>query len=313
MIKLDSNQTINNKLSFKQHIHPLDLKYKQLLREGIQDTFQFSPKIEDLDSIAGPFELRELLKKFTRKDFLTGYRELDKITSPREFENIKNGDFRANLHIHTNKSDGSMSPQEYLEMSKKYADKVAKIHPNSDIPPYSADTSDHNNIDAAKEIIAAIAEEPKKFKNFKFVSGSEFMFLDNDSPFRFQGFEAMGLGFNPFDAELNQRIQKMNSPELIPTIKKDGGIVSYVHPIKTLQGNGMEPEFIEYLKNKGVNAIESNYQYLNHRNDDSVKQAIEESHRVAEKNNWFKTGGTDSHASNIFGIRAKNILDELLN
>lgn len=244
---------------------------------------------------------------------MTGYREPDKITSPREFDNIKNGDFRVNLHIHTNKSDGHMSPQEYLEMSKIYADKVAKIHPNSDIPPYMSNTSDHNNIEASKEIIASMAEEPEKYKNFKFVSGSEFMFLDKESSFKFPGFEAMGLGFNPFDAELNQRIQSMNPPELIPTIKKDGGIVSYVHPIKNLQGNGMEPEFIEYLKNKGVNSIEANYQYLSQRNDDSVKQAIEESHRVAEKNNWFKTGGTDTHSGNIFGIRAKNILDELLN
>ena len=43
-----------------------------------------------------------------------------------------------------------------------------------------------------------IAEEPKKYKNFKFIPGCEFLFLDNNSGFRFPAFEAVGLGFNPF-------------------------------------------------------------------------------------------------------------------
>lgn len=303
---------VGNHVSFKGKASAWDLGYKKMLIEGIQDSFQFTPKIEDLNSIVGPSELKSLLMKFKKNDFLTGLREFGKITSPREFENIKNGNFRVNLHLHTNKSDGTMSPMEYLEMSKKYADKVARTNPDKSIPPYTSTTTDHNNIEAAKEIIAAIAEEPKKYKNFKFTTGCEFMFLDENSPFKYKAFEAIGLGFNPFDAELNQKLSRMNSLDLISVAKKDGAIASYAHPYKALQGNGVEPEFVNYLKDNGIDAIEANYQYLSFCNDKSIKSTIRQAHEVADSHNLFITGGTDSHGKNIFFQRAQYIIDDLL-
>ena len=39
------------------------VSYKNALIQGIQRRFQFTPKIEDLDSILTPFELKELLRK----------------------------------------------------------------------------------------------------------------------------------------------------------------------------------------------------------------------------------------------------------
>lgn len=310
MIKLDTKPQYQP--IFKGKLHPLDLRYKQLLREGIQDTFQFSPKIEALDSIVGPMELKILLKKFTKDHFATGTRTLNKMSSSNMFDNVRSGNFQVNLHVHTRKSDGCMTPQEYLEMSNRYANKVAQINPKSNIPAYTSATTDHNNFDAAKEIIASIAEEPQKYKNFKFVPGCEFMFNDASSKFKFTAFEGVGLSFNPFDKELQSKVSQFNSIELIKDVKKDGGIVSYAHPIQRLQGNGCKPEFIKYLKSKGIEGIEANYQYNNFVYDKKLQNEIKNSQKIAEEFDLYKTGGTDSHSKNIFGARALEIIDELI-
>ena len=120
------------------------------------------------------------------------------------FANVLNGKYRVNLHTHSRKSDGMMEPKDFLEMAVKYADKAKRLDP--DLPPFTIALTDHNNVDGVKEIIAIIAKNPEKYKNLKFVVGCEFMFMDENSGFEFPAFEAVGLGFNPFDPELNKRL-----------------------------------------------------------------------------------------------------------
>lgn len=59
------------KPTFKQNLHLIDVKYKNAIIKGIQDKFQFSPKLKDLDSVMGPFEFKELLKKLSLRTFLS--------------------------------------------------------------------------------------------------------------------------------------------------------------------------------------------------------------------------------------------------
>ena len=136
------------------------VSYKNALIQGIQRRFQFTPKIEDLDSILTPFELKELLRKIPADFFDVGA----------DFKNVKTGNFRVNLHIHTKKSDGSMSPEEYLEQSVRYADEIARLKERDSFPFYISATTDHNNCEASQEVIAMIADNPKKYKNFKFTT-----------------------------------------------------------------------------------------------------------------------------------------------
>lgn len=293
-----------NNFSFKANLCPKDLRYKRALIAGIQEKFQFTPKITALNSVVAPFELKQLLKKFSSKHFNTG--SIYEKTAPEYmFENVISGKFRVNLHTHTTKSDGLMTPLEYLEQSKKYSDKVAQLTACDGLPPYTSATSDHNNMDATQEIIAMIADEPKKYKNFRFVPGCEFMFFDKNNGFRFPDFEALGLGINPFSKEILEKLSKFNPVELIKTLRKDGAVVSYAHPIRYCQRNGYEQKFIEYLKRLGVNGIESNYQYIGLKNPEELSSQIEKVKLIAQQNNFFETGGTDTHAKNIFHQKAQ--------
>ncbi len=274
------------------------LSYKNALIQGIQRRFQFTPKTADLDSILTPFELQELLRKIPADFYDVGA----------DFNNIKTGNFRVNLHVHTRKSDGSMSPEEYLEQSVRYADKIAKSKERDSFPPYISAATDHNNCEASQEIIAMIADNPKKYKNFRFAAGCEFMFLDEQSGFKFPAFEAVGLGINPFSQELLKKLSVFNPINLINIIKEFGAILSYAHPARFAQGNGVQPEFIQYLKRIGINGIESNYQYIGIKSSPELSEQIQESKKIAAENDWFETGGTDTHGKNIFHQKVQKII-----
>ena len=162
------------------------------------------------------------------------------------------------------------------------------------------------------EFIAMIADNPKKYKNFKFAAGCEFMFLDEQSGFKFPAFEAVGLGINPFSQELLKKISAFNPIKLINKIKEFGAILSYAHPARFAQGNGVHPDFIKYLKRIGINGIESNYQYIGIKSSPELSAQICESKRIAAENDWFETGGTDTHGKNIFHQKAQKIIDSEL-
>lgn len=300
------------KSGFRGMLTSSDLKYKQALVDGIRDKYQFTPRIKNLTSVLAPNELKGFLKLFPRKSFDLGRRMQDKFGSEGEFEYVKNGVHRINLHLHTKHSDGSMSVDEYLDQAKRYSDKVAKTKSSNCLPVFISSITDHNKLEGSQEAIAQIAEEPEKYKNFRFVAGCEFMFLDESSGFKFPAFEAVGLGLNPFDSELSNNLQSLNSISIIDKIKEFGGILSYAHPIRFCQGNGLDKKFIEYLTKIGINGIESNYQYLNFKNTPEIKEEITKSKKIAKEFNLWETGGTDSHCKNIFHHRAEKILDELI-
>ena len=63
---------IPNKTTFKQNLHPLDLSYKQALIKGVQSKFQFTPKLESLNSILAPNEFKAILRKLSSNAFEMG-------------------------------------------------------------------------------------------------------------------------------------------------------------------------------------------------------------------------------------------------
>lgn len=303
------SQSQDRKICFRGKLSAADSIYKNRLVEGLCDTFSLSVREDSLKSVLAPDELKAFLKKFTSQDYSFG--DNWDITAPlREiFENVLNNTYRVNLHVHTNNSDGKMSAEDYLEQSVKYADKVSQKGVGE--LPYTSAITDHNNIEGVKKVISLIAQEPEKYKNFRFVAGCEFMIYDDKNGLEKPTYEVVGLGFNPFDKELNTILSDSNPLSIIDKIKELGGIVSYAHPLRFCQGQKMDDKFIKYLLSIGVNGIESNYQYM-FKNMEQVLKQQEQIHKIAELNNWYETGGTDTHAMNIFHPKAESILNIVL-
>ena len=170
---------------------------KSLKKEGIE------VNIEALKSIAAPDEFSALIRKFKPEHYRVGLQvsEAKAKNVPLEefYKNAVNGDFRVSLHTHSNCSDGKSSPEEFLECARKYADKVAKLNKNDDLPPFTIALTDHDCIDGCREIIKLIAKNPEKYKNVKFVSGCEFSVKNGD-----KHHDITGLALNPFDSSLSK-------------------------------------------------------------------------------------------------------------
>ena len=270
-----------NTTSFKsKNLYPVDLAYKKALQKGLKDSYSLNCKIEDLNSIAGPIELKEIIAKLKEIQYKIG-------------EN-----FRANFHIHTKASDGKLTPQNFLDQCKDWADYIFKTKSKDDLPPFSASITDHEKINSVKEVIVQISQEPDKYKNFKFVAGCEFLFYGYKDPY--SAFEAVGLGFNPFDKELEHLFQGNRSKNNVTETQKiinSGGILSWAHPIYT--PNKINDDFFSFLKANNINGVEGFYQYLTSDKEyvNEIKQQLEP---YIQKYNMFQTGGTDSHRASIF-------------
>ena len=271
----------NKSTNFKQgKLHPVDLAYKKMLQQGLKDTFEISCKIEDLSSIAGPIELRNIIKNLKPNQYVVGE------------------DFRANFHLHTIASDGHLTPKEFLAQCKEWGNHIFKSKIADNLPPFSAAITDHDRVKSVKETIALISQNPEEYKNFKFVSGCEFNLHGYKEPHT--AFEAVGLGFNPFDKELEpmmQGFESNNHIKDIPKITKDGGVLSWAHPIVT--PDKINDNFFIFLKKHGINGVEGNYQYC-HWDKEYVDEGKKILDPLIKKYNMFITGGTDSHRKTIF-------------
>ena len=273
---------VSKEINFKSiKLSQADIAYKKLLQQGLKDTYGVNYSQECLKSIAGPDEMKSILAKLKAFQYQVG-------------EN-----FRANFHIHTKASDGSLSVDEYLGLCKEWADKIFKDNKiNDDLPPFSASITDHDRIINTKEAVAKIAENPDEYKNFKFITGCEFLFNGYKKPY--SAFEAVGLGFNPFDKDLEpmtKGFSSKNTVEQIPIVTRDGGILSWAHPIVT--PDKIVDDFFIFLKELGIEYVESFYQYSKWDKEyvESIKPELD---TMIEKYGMKSTGGTDSHVKSIF-------------
>lgn len=274
---------INNNMAFgatKEQV--ADLPYKKLLQQGLKDTFQLNCKIEDLEPIAGPFELKKIISSLKPEQYVAG------------------DNFRANFHLHTIASDGRFTPEEFLEQCKMWADEIfLKGKIQDELPPFSAAITDHNAIDSVLDTIALISQNPDKYKNFKFAVGCEFLFDGYKKPN--SHFEAVGLGFNPFASELTPLFKGSdaysNNIESASKVLSSGGVLSFSHPINT--PDKITDDFFSFLKENGINGVEGNYQYF-YKDQETIRAAKKILDPLVKKYNMFLTGGTDSHRKTIF-------------
>lgn len=276
-----SVNSCNTQLSYKGISYPKDINYKKALQQGLKNSFNIDCPLKNLNSIAGPEEIQTIINNL----------------KPYQYEVGEN--FRANFHIHTKTSDGKLTTIEFLEQCKDWANHIFKSKKNSDnLPPFSAAITDHDRIAGVKEAIALISEEPDKFKNFKFISGCEFLFNGYKEPYN--AFEAIGLGFNPFAENIQHMMKGFASNNHISEAKnilKSGGILSWAHPI--ISPEKINKDFFMFLKKNGINGVEGNYQYnyLDQEYVNSLKPILE---KLIKQFKMFITGGTDSHQKTIF-------------
>ncbi len=202
---------------------------------------------------------------------------------------LQNSDYydNANLHIHTNLSDGTLTPQEVIEKAQELNLKYISI-------------TDHNTIEAYNTV------KPGLYNNTELISGVEF-----DCWYKTNFIHIIGYGININDKNINKLCAKAKagktidlvricagrrSANAIKCIKEAGGIAVLAHPACCWTLN--LKKMISELKSQGLDGLEVYYPYKSHRKFirfHSTK-AIEQ---IADDLNLIKTGGADSHGTNL--------------
>jgi len=204
-----------------------------------------------------------------------------------KINNIKEEDYfkKANLHIHSNLSDGKIDFDEFI----KQAHKLGLTH---------ISITDHNTIKGYYS---------SKFKDDEIlIKGVEFDCFMNFCPIHILGY---GIDIN--NKELNELCAKdekhskeditrifysRNPKKTIDAIHCAGGIAILAHPCCYWTFN--LDKFIKKLVDMGLDGVEVYYPYDRFRG--VVKfHSRKKVFKIAEKYNLIKTGGLDSHGNLI--------------
>lgn len=140
--------------------YPQDIEYYKTISKGMG---LLESEMCKLFSIVGKTEFLDIIQKTSARDYIC--------ISEDKHDPL----FRLNLHIHTDASDGVLTPKEYLEQAKEYADKTAAFTKDLDrIPALVLAMTDHDSLASIKETLSILIKNPTKYKNVRIVLGCEF-------------------------------------------------------------------------------------------------------------------------------------------
>ena len=212
--------------------------------------------------------ITELLSSLTRNDF----------------ENC------VDLHIHSNFSDGKLSPEELIRDAKNKGYKLIAI-------------SDHNTVEAYKKTDILNNENPEVITAIEF-----------DCWYKGVLVHLLGYGIDVYnnellsfcaktkketEADIIRLLNHRHPKDVINAIHKAGGLAVLAHPACYWAIN--LDSFVKGLVKLGLDGIEVFYPYRRHRGIIKFHKASTVK-KIGEKYNLIMTGGSDSHGE-IEGIK----------
>ena len=203
--------------------------------------------------------IREVLKNLTQTDF----------------------EKNVNLHIHSNFSDGTFSPEELLKDAKDKGYKLIAI-------------CDHNTVDGYKktnilddEIVVSAIEFDCWYKGVLVHLLGYGIDVQNEELLKH-----CAKNKRETEADIVRLLNRRRPKELIDAIHSSGGIAVLAHPACYWAIN--LDRFVKNLVEIGLDGIEVFYPYRRHRGVIKFHSAATVK-KIGEKYNLILTGGSDSH------------------
>ena len=144
-------------LGYRNHVN----SYKVKLAAGLSKELGKKIETKSLNSIMSNSTLLKELAKLKEENFIASEK------------NLKDGTFLADLHSHSNFSDGKASVETILNQAAEYGNKLNKINGKK----FILALSDHDGIDGVKEALKIIAQNPEKYENIRFIPAAEVSFV----------------------------------------------------------------------------------------------------------------------------------------
>jgi histidinol phosphatase-like PHP family hydrolase len=172
-------------------------EYTQMLADGVGKLLKAKIKPENLSCVATKDELLEILPKLKECNYQYNN------------ENLENGIFKADLHSHSNFSDGTGEVEDLLNQAAEYGNELYEKTNEK----FIFALTDHDGVDGVKKALCYIAKDPEKFKNIKFVPGSELSFAHaaNKTGNPTETDEVLAYCINPFSKPVEDFFENIHS------------------------------------------------------------------------------------------------------
>lgn len=229
--------------------------------------------LEDLNSVMGPCEIEKFIRENDGNP---------KIYTPTK-KNIKQGIYKANLHIHSLDSDGTLPFYAIMAQAQEYAEK-------NNMTFYVA-TTDHNTVNGAKAALIALKENPNKFKNVKVILGIEINSIYNYKAKDKDKVEihVLAYGINPYDKFLNQEFYKSkyaspwNRPRKNPDFEDFDNVIKVIND-QAIVGIAHPARYISNLKDKKYLYLEEMFNRYKRLTPEGKPLFVEGYYQAYEKN-----------------------------
>lgn len=231
-----------------------------------------------------------LLKTETNPFLFLDQRPQDTVKLASVWERVDNNScpYQYNFHLHTNCSDGQLTPESLMEQAIASGLKGLAI-------------SDHHSVKGFYRAYKYLQQKVKLKNNIRLPylwTGIEITSELNGT-----NVHILGYGFNP-EAKILQKYLTGESPQgenakaenVIKALHKAGGLVVLAHPFRYRRSAS---ELIKEAYELGIDGVEVYYAYGNPQpwmpSEKQTCQALELAHHY----NLYTTCGTDTHGNNI--------------
>lgn len=156
-------------------------------------------------SIVDEKTLISRIKNLKETAFKPGERKNPEILNSHDFRYLKSGEFKANLHIHTQYSDGAMTVKELLDSARDLTEQ------NKD---FLFAITDHDTIEGAKEALEL--SKQKEYEKLNLCLGLEISTIGIDFPNQPKPLQIHSLVYDidPYDKRLNEFLNKKRDLKL---------------------------------------------------------------------------------------------------
>lgn len=238
---------------------PTDQKYREVLAQRL------NCPVENLMSVVGPNEFKDMLKKVKPENFSVGGNGLS---------NVLSGKFNTDLHIHTIFSDGQFTIDRLMKEVLEYGHKRAQA-------PLTIAVSDHNELGGTKALLSYLAKYPypEVFEKIRFVTGVEINGKYENKEFLTSPvqLECLQYAIDPFEDGINGFIKgiKESNKQIVKDIiedakkmgAKEADYLDAKSKCKSVRLSGtakLTQELSNYLQTKGLTKEQTEQLFKKH-------------------------------------------------
>lgn len=190
---ISATAIITKNINNKKIIDP----YRKMLADGLSAKLGKKINPKALSCVMNEKEFLSAIKKLNRQNYIASK------------ENVANFVFRADLHSHSNFSDGLGDVKSILNQVADYANKLkAKTGEN-----FIFALSDHSELGGIEKALEIISQNPKAYKNISFVPAVEISFAHSvtNSTNPCEVSELLAYCVNPFSDNIKQFITNIKT------------------------------------------------------------------------------------------------------